>query len=211
MIKQSWVVVCLSIFLLLLLVACSGGANGGASEGAVGPQEIKGATEVVKFDPASLPLSGDLVAGACAASSIVPGAYRCDLEGGVPAEPCFALGGTRLVCEPDLVAGTYDILVSPTGTLPSVAPPSPDRAVAFFVELATELTCAIRTTPEPVIIGGMAALYDCSEPYTYILDGGELTFDKSAPVWRAAVSTLDPATGESSGQNPTDVRRVWIP
>ncbi|MBP6015177.1 MAG: hypothetical protein KA586_00500 [Candidatus Promineofilum sp.] len=209
--KQSWVAATLSAVLVLLVVACSGSADGGAAEGAVGPQEIKGATEVVKFDPASLPLSGDPMPGVCTASSVVPGAYRCELEGGLPSEPCFALGGTRLVCDPDPVAGTYSILVSPTGTLPSVVPPSPDRALVFFAELLPGLTCAIRTTPEPVIIDGMAALYDCSEPYTYILDGSELTFDKNAPVWRAAVITLDPATGQSSAQTQTDVRRVWIP
>lgn len=209
--KQLRIATYLSAVLMLLAVACSGGADGVSPEGAVGPQEIKGATEVVRFDPASLPLSGEPAPGACAASSIVPGAYRCELEDAAPAEPCFALGGTRLVCDPDPVAGTYRVLVSPTGALPSVAPPPPDRAVALFVELATGLTCAIRTTPEPVIVGGTAALYDCSEPYSYILDGGELTFDKDAPVWRAAVVTLDPATGEASGEAQTDVRRAWVP
>ncbi|MCA9866039.1 MAG: hypothetical protein KIS95_04595 [Anaerolineae bacterium] len=210
--KQSWIVACLPAALALLLVACSGGPDSGETQGgAVGPQEIKGATEVVKFDPAALPLSGDPVPGPCVASSVVPGAYRCDPDGVGPVEPCFALSSTRLVCHPDPVAGTYSTLVSPAGLLPSVAPPSPDRAVAFFAELSTGLTCAIRTTPEPVIIGDRAALYDCSEPYTYILDGGQLTFDKNAPAWSAAVITLDPATGDSSGETSAEVRRVWIP
>lgn len=213
--RRYWIAAVSGLIWLLALVACSGGRAvvdvEESGEGAVGPQEIKNATEVVRFDPASLPTSGDAVPGACVESATVPGTYRCDLEAGGAAEPCFALGGTRLLCGPNPAAGTYVALVSPTNTLPSVAPSSPDRAVEFFVEMSSGMTCAIRTGPEPVIIGGIAARYDCSEPYTYILEGGQLTLDKSAPLWVAAVYTLDPATGESSGKTPADIRRVWVP
>lgn len=203
--------------LTITLTACSIGATVTGIEqsgdsGAVGPQMIEGATEVVKFDPATIPLGDrEPVVGACEVSSLVPGTYRCQLGTDGAAEPCFALGGGSLLCGPDPAARTYDTLVSATGSLPSVFPPSPDRAVHFFVELDNGMTCALRSGPEPVIVGGITAVYDCNEPYTYILDGGELTLDKSAPAWIAAVYTLDVATGESSGKTPANVVRAWIP
>lgn len=213
---EGIILLALSALVALFLTACSNGAAVTGIEqsgGAVGPQEIEGATEVVRFDPASIPLGDDeAVPGACAESAVVPGAYRCDLAAGDPAEPCFALGGTRLICGPDPVADTYRALVSPTNTLPSVLPPSPDRAVVFFVELDTGMTCIIRTAPEPVIIGGLAASYDCDQPYTYLLGDQNMVFGKDAPLWQAGVFTLDPATGASpSGKVPKGIVRVWIP
>jgi hypothetical protein len=203
------------VVLAVALAACSGGAAVTGIEqsgGAVGPQEIENATEVLKFDPASIPTGGDAVPGACGESAVVPGTYRCELAEGV-AEPCFPLGGTRLLCDPDPVAGTVAQLVSPTDSLPAIIPPSPDRAVVFFVELADGMTCAVRTAPEPVIVGGIAASYDCNAPYTYLLgEDQSFVFGKDAPTWEAGVYTLDPATGASpSGKVPKDIARVWIP
>ena len=204
------------IGLLLALSACSNGvAVTGieqSGEGVVGPQEIENATEVVKFDPASIPLGGDAVDGECGASSIVPGAYLCVLETGETTEPCFALDGARLLCDPDPVAETYDVLVSATNTLPSIAPPPPDRTVVFFVELDDGMTCAIRTASEPVFVGGIAASYDCDAPYTYLLGEQARVFNRDAPVWRAGAYVLDPDTGESpSGEISKDILRAWIP
>lgn len=210
-------VIILSALFSLFLTACfGGGAVTGieqSGEGAVGPQEIVNATEVIKFDPALIPL-GDVapIPGACVESSLVPGTYRCDLEAGGPAEPCFAIGGTRLICDPDPVAGTYRALIGPTNALPSITSPRPDSAVPFFVELADGMTCVFRTSPEPVIIGGISARYDCDEPYTYLLGEESGVFDKDAPLWMAGVYVLDPTTGESpSGKIPKDIVRVWIP
>lgn len=198
---------------LLLLAACSTGTTVVGIEqsgdgGAVGPQMIVGATEVMKFDPASIPVAdGEAVGGTCAGSTLVPGSYRCELETGGAAEPCFVAGDQRLICAPDPVAFTYGTLVSATGTLPLVPPPPPDRAVQFFIELDTGMTCAIRTGPEPVILGGVTALYDCNEPYTFLMG-----FEKSAPTWEAAIYTMDPVTGESpSGKVPVNVKRAWVP
>lgn len=204
------------ILVLSLLAGCSGGAEVIGVEqsgGQVGPQEIVGATEVLRFDPALIPLDGEEAEpGQCGASTIVSGTYRCATDGGETLEPCFVVDDRTLICDPDPVSLAFAGLVRlTTGALPQVAPPPPDRAVVFFVELNTGMTCAIRATPEPVIIGGIAAIYDCDEPYTYILDGGDLTFDKSAPAWSAAVYTLDPDTGESSGKAPAGVKRAWLP
>lgn len=199
---------------LLFLAACSGGAAVVGVEqsgpGAVGPQEIADATEVVKFDPASIPATGDPVAGACREWSAVPGSYLCELADAVVG-PCFALGGARLGCRPDPVAGSYAALVSPDSPLPPANPPSPDRTVPFFVTLADGVTCTMRAAPEPVIIGGVEARYECSEPYTYVLGEGDPPFSQDAPLWEAGVYTLDPATGQSSGKVPVGVSRVWIP
>ncbi len=200
----------LILLLFVLIVAAGCGADGDVigveSSGVVGPQEIANATQVIKFDPATIPTDGAPTPGECVASAIVPGAYRCDMGEGDPAEPCFALGGTRLVCDPDPVGGAAGLLVEPTNTLPSVLPASPDQAVSFFLELAGGLTCAIRNSPEPVIIDGTAAQYDCDQPYTYVMD-----INKARPTWEAAVHTLNPETGETSGSMPMDVVRVWIP
>lgn len=199
---------------MLFLAACSNGAAVVGVEqsgpGAVGPQQIADATEVLKFDPASIPTSGDPAGGACREWADVPGTYLCDLADGV-AGPCFALGGARLICAPDPVANTYRALISPSGALPSVVPPSPDRAVPFFVQLTNDVTCVIRAAPEPVIIGGIEARYECNQPYTYVLGEGDSPFSQDAPLWEAGVYTLDPATGQSSGKVPVGVRRVWIP
>jgi hypothetical protein len=200
--------------LMVLSAACSGAAGEvieGTGQGAIGPQRIENATEVLKFDPAAI-APGDFnpVPGGCLESAVVPGSYRCELELDGPVEPCFALNGERLLCNPDPVDGAFNVLVRPANALPPVAPPSPDRAVVFFVELDGGLTCAIRAGPEPVIIGGAAASYDCDAPFTYLVGEGMATFNREAPLWAAAVHTLDPATGQSSGA-PANVRRAWIP
>jgi hypothetical protein len=180
------------------------------SGGEVGPQAIDNATQIVKFDPASIPLDGrDPVRGSCGALTAVPGTYYCILDGGGTAAPCFELGGERLLCGPNPVTGSYQALVAPDAPLPEVLPPPPDQAVEFFVELEGDIrTCVIRTGVEPVIIAGVAALYDCDAPYTFLLG-----IDKfRTPIWEAALYTLDPATGESpSGKVPIDVIRAWIP
>lgn len=199
------------LMLLLPLAACTidvpvTGIEQSGEGGAIGPQEIEGATEIVKFDPALIPLSGAAVEGTCAASTLVTGTYRCELAAGGAVEPCFAVGDQRLLCGPDPVAQSYATLVNAGGGLPSIVPPSPDRAVEFFIELENDMTCALRIGPEPVILAGVEAKYDCSEPYTFVMG-----FEKSAPAWEAAVYTLDPDTSESSGKVPVNVRRVWIP
>lgn len=198
--------------LLFLLAACSGGAAvvEQSGQGATGPQKIENATQVVKFDPSSIPTASDPVTGTCREWAAVPGTYQCDLADEVTG-PCFALGGTRLICRPDPVAGTYGALVSPSETPPSIVPPSPEHVVVFFAELDDGVTCAMRTAPEPVIIDGKEARYECSEPYTYILGEGDSFFSHDAPLWEASIYTLDPATGQSSGKTPVGVRRVWIP
>jgi len=194
---------------LLLLTACSGDGEQ-AGQGATGPQKIENATQVVKFDPSSIPADSDPVTGTCREWAAVPGAYQCDLADRMIG-PCFPQGGTRLICAPNPVAGTYGALVSPGESLPSVAPPAPEHVVAFFVELDGGVTCAMRAAPEPVIIGGIEARYECSEPYTYILGEGDAAFSHDAPLWEAGLHTLDPATGQSSGEAPVGVRRAWIP
>jgi hypothetical protein len=204
------------VLTLFFLTACIGRTTvfdvEPAGDSLVGPQEIVGATEVLRFDATSIP-AGETEGepGECQASSAVSGAYRCVLETDELVEPCFTRDGGALICDPDPVALTFAALVHPSNALPQVAPPPPDRSVIFFVELDTEMTCALRTTPEPVIIDGLAALYDCDTPYTYILDGGELTFDRSAPSWTVTVHTLDPETSEAAGQAPASVARAWIP
>lgn len=205
----------LLIVLGLLATACGRGATviginqSGEGGGAVGPQEITNATEVLKFDPATIPLTGrDPVPGSCRPLDAVPGTYACLLASGETTAPCFALSGERLMCRPDPVARSYQTLVRPDAPLPAIAPPPPDQATEFFVELEGDpRTCAIRTGIEPVIIGGVAATFDCDAPYTYLLG-----FEKSAPTWEAARYTLDPATGQSpSGKVPVNVVRAWIP
>lgn len=197
------------------LVACSGGSTAvgveQSGQGAIGPQQIEEATEVLKFDPGSIATAGDPVAGSCRELAAVPGTYQCDLASEV-AGPCFALGGTRLICGPNPVTDAYDALVGSEAALPPVAPPSPDRAVPFFVELANGMTCEFRVAPEPVIIAGIPALYECSEPYMYLLGEGGSAFSRDAPTWEVGVYTLDPDTGASpSGKVPVDVARAWIP
>lgn len=215
MIRKMVVAMIGLVLAMALMAGCSSGAAvvgvEQSGEGAVGPQQIEDATEVLKFDPASIATGGDAVPGTCRELAGVPGAYQCDLENDL-AGPCFALGGTRLICGPNPVANTYDALVSPTGDLPVVSPPSPDRAVPFFVELANGMTCVYRVAPEPVIIGGIVAQYECDEPYAYLLGEGSPSFSQDAPLWEAGLYTLDPATGTSpSGKVPVDILRVWIP
>lgn len=181
----------------------------GEGGGVAGPQEIPDATEVIKFDPASIPLTGsDPIAGNCRAWDVVPGTYSCVLDSGDTTAPCFALSGERLMCRPNPVRRSYEALLKPVAPLPAMAPPSPDQLTEFFVELEGDVqTCTIRTGVEPVIIGGLAATFDCDAPYTYLLG-----FEKSTPTWEAALYTLDPATGESpSGKVPVNVVRAWIP
>ena len=204
----------IGVFLILaglLPAACGGGAaEVEQSSGAIGPQQIADATEVIRFDPASLPQGGDApFPGQCVESAGIPGSYRCEMETDFVAEPCFAVSGTRLLCNPDPAAETYGLLVSPQSALPSVPPPSPDRAVPFFVELDGGLTCAIRTAPEPVVLDGVFATYDCATPYTYLLDSDP--FDRNAPTWTAMPYTLDPATGSTAAGEAAGVLRVWIP
>ena len=159
------------ILVLIALAACTSSTPNAPdqSSGAVGPQQITNATEVIKFDPTSIAVSGDPASGTCAESSLVPGTHRCLPEGGQPTEPCFALGGTRLICRPNPVAGDYAVLISPAAPLPSVPPPSIDRAVIFFVELDSGLTCAIRAAAEPVVLDTGTAGYECATPYTCLL------------------------------------------
>ena len=178
------------------------------SGGATGVQEIQKATEILKFDPASIPLNdSEPVSGTCGASTAAPGAYRCELADASVVEPCFVLSDARLLCDPDPVAGDVQTLVDHAGPLPQVPAQPLDRQVQFFIELADGRTCQLRTTPEPVVIGGIVALFDCNEPYTYVLG-----IEQAAPLWEAAVFTLDPATGQSpSGKVPVDVVRAWIP
>lgn len=192
--------------LALALAACGGGAPADPTTSTPGPQQIVGATELRPFDPTTFPGGdGPAVGGACVTSALVPGAYRCELDGGGADEPCFALDGARLVCGPNPVAGSYRTLVSPSAPLPPVQPAPPEEVAAFFVQLRDGPTCAIRTGPEPVIFGGATATFDCDTPYTYLT-----TLDKSGPTWRAMLSTLDPATGTSSNRL-TDVERAWLP
>lgn len=195
--------------ILFLLAACSGGGEQ-SGQAAAGPQKIENATQIIKFDPASISTASGPVVGICREWAAVPGTYQCDLADKMTG-PCFVQGGTRLICAPDPMAGTYGALVSPSEALPSVAPPAPEHVVAFFVELDGGVTCTMRAAPEPVIIDGMEARYECSEPYTYILGEGDSAFSHDAPLWEAGVHTLDPATGQSSGKVPVGVRRAWIP
>ena len=203
----------LPIFYLVLLLlaalisfACAGPTTN-SSGGVVGPQEIVGATELLPFDVTTFPAGeGQPVAGTCAASAVVPGTYRCDLEAGGADEPCFALGSTHLVCGPNPVAGNARTLVSPSAALPQILPPPPDQRTEFFVELRDAPTCAIRTGPEPVIVGGAAAAFDCDTPYSYLT-----AIDKSGPTWRATLVTLDPATGAAAATTTSDVARAWVP
>ncbi len=202
------------LFLLITLAACSDHSSnlpnaGDQSSGAVGPQQIANATEVIQFDPAAIAVSDEPTTATCAESARVPGTYRCQPDAGEPAEPCFALGGTRLVCRPNPVAGNYSLLVTPSAALPSVAPPSIDRAVIFFVELDSGQTCAIRTAAEPVVLDAGTAGFECDTPYTYLV--GDSPFDDSAPQWTTTIYTLDPATGGAAPGAPAGVRRAWIP
>ncbi len=191
--------------LAFALVAC-GGATDDPPAAVVGPQQIVGATELLPFDPATFPAGNSpAVGGRCAASTLVPGAYRCELDGGGADEPCFALGGARLVCGPNPVAGSARTLVSPAVPLPPAQPAPPEQVAAFFVELRDGPTCAIRTGPEPVIVGGATATFDCDTPYAFLT-----TIDQSGPTWRAMLTTLDPATSTTAARL-TDVARAWVP
>jgi hypothetical protein len=205
--RSGQLVILLSAIFALVVAGCGGTTPQGS--GIIGPQEIANATEVLKFDPAGIPLdSREPVRGTCGALSAVPGTYFCVLDGGGAAAPCFTLGGERLMCGPNPVSQTYQILVSPDAPLPAVLPPSPDQAEVFFVELDSNTrTCVTHSGIEPVIIGGVAAQFDCDAPFTYLLG-----IEKSTPIWEAALYTLDPATGNSpSGKVPVDVVRAWIP
>lgn len=191
--------------LLLALAACFGGGNGATNDPPPGPQAIAGATEIVKFNPAALPINGQAVAGTCDASALLPGAYRCQWDGGAD-EPCFAPSGARLVCGPDPAAGTYRALVALDAPPPPLAALSPDQQVEFFVELADGQTCARRVSPEPVMLDGTPAAFDCAAPFTYLP-----ALDKSAPTWQATPLALDPATGQVAASAPVAVVRAWIP
>lgn len=198
------------IIIGLLLAACGGAAEVDQSGGAVGPQQIADATEVLRFDPAALPQGGDApFPGQCVESTSVPGSYRCEMETDFVAEPCFALSDTRLICNPNPATESYGLLVNPQNPVPSVPPPSPDRAVPFFVELDGGLTCAIRTAPEPVILDGVAATYDCDTPFTYLV--GDDPFDRNAPTWTTIPFTLNPAAGQATVGESAGVLRAWIP
>lgn len=196
------------------LAACSGAGITGieqSGDGATGPQKIENATTITRFDPTSIAISGEPVEGTCHELAAIPGTYRCDLANRVVG-PCFALDATRLLCGPDPAHNTYTALVTPTGDLPAVAAPSPDRTMPFFVALGNGMTCHYRAAPEPVIIGGIIAQYECDEPYTFLLGEGEPPFSHDAPLWEAGLYTLDPATGTSpSGKVPVSVLQVWIP
>lgn len=202
---------------LFSLAACSGGAGGtpgqgDPSSGAVGPQQIPNATEVIKFDPAAIP-AGDAapLAAVCAESTLVPGAYRCQPDAGDAAEPCFALGGARLICRPNPVTGAIGGLIRPSAPLPSVAPPSIDRAIVFFVELDTGQTCALRVAAEPVVLDAGTASFECDTPYTYLVGDATTTLNDNTPQWTTTVYALDPATGGASTGTAAGVRRAWIP
>lgn len=203
-------------FIGLFSLAACGGAGGTPGQGdpssdAVGPQQIPNATEVIKFDPAAMAVSGDPTAGVCVESSFVPGTYRCQPDAGDPAEPCFALGGARLICRPDPVTGAVGSLISPSAPLPSVVPPSIDRAIVFFVELDTGQTCAIRAAAEPVVLDVGTASFECNTPYTYLVGDATTTLNDNTPQWTTTVYTLDPATGGASTGTAAGVRRAWIP
>ena len=202
---QRFQVGVLIVLAALTLAACGNTPTDPSAP--IGPQEIVGATELLPFDATTFPTGNDAaVTGTCAASAVVPGAYRCELDTGGADEPCFALGATRVICGPNPVAGSARTLVSPSAPLPSVLPPPPDQRIEFFVQLRDGPTCAIRTGPEPVIGGGAAAIFDCDTPYTYLT-----TLDKSGPTWRVTLVTLDPSTGGASSTITSNVARAWVP
>ena len=195
----------LIVMVALPLAACANASTDPSAP--IGPQEIVGATELLPFDATTFPAGNDAaVGGTCAASAVVPGTYRCELDTGGADEPCFALGATRVVCGPNPVAGSARTLVSPSAPLPALLPPPPDQRTEFFVQLRDGPTCAIRTGPEPVIVGGAAAIFDCDAPYTYLT-----TLDKFGPTWRTTMVTLDPATGGASATTTSDIARAWVP
>lgn len=188
------------------LTGCFVGIEQTVDDGPIGPQRVEGATEIMKFDPTTIPL-GDRapVRGSCRTSERIPGTYRCELADSA-AEPCFALSGVRLLCGPNPVARTYQTLVEPDGPLPPAPAPTIDQLVEFFVELDGGRVCGIHTGIEPVVIGGVTATFECDAPYTFLLG-----FEKSAPAWEAALYSLDPTTGEGSGKTPINVLRAWVP
>ena len=102
---------------------------------------------------------------------------------------------------PTPAAGGARAPASPAVPLPPAQPAPPEQVAAFFVELRDGPTCAIRTGPEPVIVGGAAATLDCDTPYTFLT-----TIAQSGPTWRASTDTPDPtpttdaAGGEKSGR-----------
>lgn len=203
--KLAILPVCL-LGLLILLAGCGPGATAPGNDPAT-LAHIADATEIVQFNPASIPLGNSQpVGGECRASTVVIGTLRCELATGEASEPCFATGGGSVLCDPNPVTGSYAHLINPTSALPSMSTPPFDRAVQFFVELDGGMTCALRTGPEPVIINGATALYDCDQPYTFLMG-----IDRSAPTWTVTLDTLNPSSGETSTVAPAAIKRVWIP
>ena len=94
---QRFQVGVLIVLAALTLAACGNTPTDPSAP--IGPQEIVGATELLPFDATTFPTGNDAaVTGTCAASAVVPGAYRCELDTGGADEPCLALGATRVIC-----------------------------------------------------------------------------------------------------------------
>lgn len=195
---------------VMAMAAACGGSTVVGVEQTGGGDPGEPATELIRFDADSFPLDESVAAvdGMCVPSQAVPGSYRCRTEAdGQTVDPCFGLSSGDLVCEPNPVDGSYTLQLRPTGPLPALSR-VPEDAEPFFLELDGDAgPCVAHTGIEPVLLAGIPARYDCAEAYTYVLG-----FEKSTPVWDAAVVVLDPATGDSTvGGIPTAVLRAWRP
>lgn len=204
--RRRWLGVGALLFLVGLSVACGGDVEVVGVE--VSGAESDAGTALIPFDPDSFPLDAvaEPVVAVCVPSQAVVGTYHCRTEAtGETADPCFRLADGDLLCEPNPVTEDYAMRVRPADPLPALSAP-PDDADPFFLELEGAVTtCTLRTGIEPVVVAGVAARYDCDAPYTYVMG-----FEKSSPVWEAALYVLDPATGgSSSGKVPVNVMRAW--
>ncbi len=173
------------------------------------PATTMSGTQVISFDPASLPANPSQapVPGTCEASERVPraGAYRCTTEGGGVFDPCFSVGAGILGCGPNPVMGSWAAVVQSTGALPETV----DRAsqpVAFYLDLGSSYPPCSAGTTAPKELNGQVVTFTCQAPGAWIL--GPL--DTSTARWSAQYVTTD-TQGETVTSGPTaaDVAQAW--
>lgn len=175
----------------------------------LGGAESGSRSEIILFDPASIPLNNGqpVFDGTCTASVVVPraGAYRCEFENGGVGDPCFAVEGDRLMCEPNPVFGSYQALVAVKEPLPE-AQTTVEEPVPFFLDIGSNKPpCAKRA--EPFEVSGYTVTYTCHAPGAFIV--GDL--DTSAATWTADYITTDTqSTQVTYGPESSDVVRAWV-
>jgi hypothetical protein len=180
-----------------------------ASQIVGGAESGSGGTEIIPFDPASIPIneSQPVFDASCAASVAVPraGAYSCSFENGGAGDPCFVVEGDRLMCGPNPVHGSYQTLVTATEPLPETGSTA-SEPVPFFLDIGSNKPPCVKRA-EPSEVSGYTATYTCRAPGAFIV--GDL--DTSGATWVAQYITTDTQnTQVTYGPEASDVVRAWV-